>query len=60
MMNKKSSIHHWRIEPANGPRSRGVCLICRATRDFANNVALSSLSDWSKVATGRDNRKDGG
>lgn len=28
--------HHWVIEPANGPRSRGVCKKCGALRAFRN------------------------
>jgi hypothetical protein len=30
--------HHWIIETANGPVSRGVCRICQETREFRNSV----------------------
>jgi hypothetical protein len=28
--------HHWIIEEAHGPRSRGTCKRCGAERDFRN------------------------
>lgn len=30
--------HHWIIEPANGPVSKGECRYCRETREFQNSV----------------------
>jgi hypothetical protein len=30
--------HHWIIEAANGPKSRGVCKYCGETRDFFNSA----------------------
>ncbi len=30
--------HHWVIEPANGPVSRGVCQVCEETREFKNSI----------------------
>ncbi len=30
--------HHWIIETADGPISRGVCRLCFETRDFRNSV----------------------
>ena len=30
--------HHWVIEPANGPISRGVCQRCNESREFKNSV----------------------
>jgi hypothetical protein len=29
--------HHWLIEEAAGPVSRGVCKLCGAKRDFFND-----------------------
>lgn len=29
--------HHWLIEPANGPTSRGRCRRCRAECEFSNS-----------------------
>jgi hypothetical protein len=31
--------HHWIIEPANGPVSRGVCLTCLEIRQFRNSIS---------------------
>jgi hypothetical protein len=31
-----SCIHHWEIEPADGPTSKGVCGVCGMTRRFQN------------------------
>ena len=31
-------VHHWVIEPANGPVSEGRCKRCKVTRDFENSV----------------------
>ena len=30
--------HHWIIEPANGPLSRGVCQKCWEVREFTNYI----------------------
>ncbi len=30
--------HHWIIEIANGPTSRGVCQYCGESRDFFNSI----------------------
>ena len=44
--------HHWKIEAADGPESRGVCKHCGEARDFPN-----SMPDFSemKKARRRDN-----
>ena len=31
-------VHHWVIEPANGPVSEGRCKRCKVTKDFENSV----------------------
>ena len=31
-------VHHWKIEPAAGPISRGKCKGCKEVRDFENSV----------------------
>ncbi len=33
---KKNHAHHWRIDEAAGPVSRGECLSCGTTREFRN------------------------
>ena len=30
--------HHWLIEAADGPESRGVCKYCGETRNFPNSL----------------------
>ena len=30
--------HHWVIEPANGPVSRGECVNCHSVREFYNSI----------------------
>ena len=35
-------VHHWVIEPAQGPLSRGRCKRCKVTRDFSNSVWADS------------------
>ena len=30
--------HHWVIEPAHGPISRGVCQRCNEAREFKNSI----------------------
>ena len=30
---------HWIIEPADGPVSRGMCRVCRETREFRNSIS---------------------
>jgi hypothetical protein len=33
---KSTCVHHWLIEPAVGPISRGVCKLCGEQKDFYN------------------------
>ncbi len=33
--------HHWVIETANGPVSRGVCNLCHAVQEFENSPVLT-------------------
>ena len=37
--------HHWLIQPADGPVSRGVCRICGETREFKNYVESAAWGD---------------
>ena len=30
--------HHWIIDSANGPTSRGTCKLCQQIRDFTNSI----------------------
>ena len=35
---KPTCQHHWIIETANGPVSRGVCQVCHEGREFQNSI----------------------
>ena len=41
-------VHHWVIEPPEGPVSKGVCKICGAEKDFHNHKAYS---DWGNESS---------
>ena len=32
--------HHWIIEAADGPVSRGICKLCKLVREFKNTVVV--------------------
>jgi len=34
--NETECVHHWIIEPPDGPTSKGVCKICGAVKEFEN------------------------
>ncbi|MFO8009882.1 MAG: hypothetical protein R6U89_03620 [Dehalococcoidia bacterium] len=38
-------VHHWLIEPPEGPVSKGVCLKCGEVKEFNNYLPFSS---WEK------------
>jgi hypothetical protein len=38
--------HHWVIEPASGPFSKGKCRICGESREFRNYL---EETPWSEV-----------
>ena len=41
--------HHWVIDAANGPASRGVCKLCHAVREFENSIEAGSFSTtWAR------------
>ena len=58
MIEKKRCIHHWMIEQANGPTSKGVCRMCDLIRSFKNAVISNNGSDWSTIAAARAGRRD--
>lgn len=45
--------HHWVIDSANGPISRGVCRLCQEVREFENspNIQLWGNGPTSKHPT---------
>ena len=40
--------HHWHIETAAGPVSKGVCRFCGEERDFDNSP--QELNHWTELA----------
>jgi hypothetical protein len=34
----KNCVHHWIVDPADGPTSRGHCKYCGSKRSFANST----------------------
>ena len=46
--------HHWIIEPANGPISRGMCRNCGEVREFRNSIVdverdFPNLTSYAKA-----------
>ena len=37
-------IHHWIIEPPNGPKSKGICIKCGDVSLFPNEIMLTA--EW--------------
>ena len=35
-------VHHWVVEPADGPISRGRCKRCRQERTFSNSTETAT------------------
>tara|TARA_Y100000296_G_C5071984_1_gene205357 strand:+ start:343 stop:594 length:252 start_codon:yes stop_codon:yes gene_type:complete len=44
---RKKCIHHWVIETANGPTSKGVCGGCGAAKDFDNSIKMPEVNHIS-------------
>ncbi len=38
--------HHWLIETATGPRSKGKCQLCGEEREFNNSVGFM-VTNWN-------------
>ena len=38
-------VHHWRIEPPNGPTSMGRCRTCGEEREFQNTYGRADAPD---------------
>jgi len=39
---REDCIHHWAIDPSNGPYSQGYCLRCGLQKQFANSMETGS------------------
>ena len=62
---KEEHHHHWIIESANGPISKGVCKYCSAEKEFFNvalspedlkkNARLFDLPELPEVAVDKEN-----
>ena len=47
-MNNEPCVHHWDIDPAEGPTSEGVCRKCGATKEFSNRSPLEGHYSWAE------------
>ena len=51
-------IHHWLIEPAAGPYSKGTCKLCHKISNFENSVRVDGIGSqqgfdyWHKDIVG--------
>ena len=36
---------HWRIDPANGPESKGTCIFCNQEKMFSNVIPEPAWKD---------------
>ena len=56
-MTSDGCVHHWSINPAEGPTSAGVCKKCGSHKDFYNSSTETSwetgLHSLAKSATRR-------
>ena len=39
-METQGCQHHWVIEAADGPMSRGICKLCQLVREFQNIIGV--------------------
>lgn len=44
--------HHWIIEPAVGPVSKGVCRKCGVHKEFKNYLEETPWREWTSPAKG--------
>jgi hypothetical protein len=51
--------HHWIIEPASGPISRGICKICGAEKNFDNVLEETPIDKYDASAFTRLSTKIG-
>lgn len=42
-------VHHWLIEPPEGPISKGICKKCGAAKEFVNHIGFSNWESESSV-----------
>ena len=49
-----SCNHHWIIDSANGPVSRGVCKLCQQVREFNNSIGQPR---WGRPAVQQEPSK---
>ena len=42
-MSKKDCVHHWQIETADGPISKGKCQKCNKVGQFENSIYMTQL-----------------
>ena len=49
-MVKQDCVHYWKIEPANGVESEGLCARCGLRRTFVNRLRdpHGKMTDWKR------------
>ena len=67
---KEQCHHHWVIESASGPTSRGVCRLCGTVKEFSNRIPdtrwhgdaslLFELADTQGIEKGGKEEKEVG
>ena len=38
---QEQCVHHWLIDPPEGPVSKGVCKLCGEVKEFPNDLSYS-------------------
>ena len=41
IQSQEQCVHHWIIDPPDGPISKGSCKLCGAEKDFPNDLSYS-------------------
>lgn len=54
---RRECVHHWLIEPPEGPVSTGVCRKCGARQEFEN---FSPYSTWDNETTASSGHRRNG
>jgi len=50
---KTKCTHHWIIETAEGPLSKGVCQNCNNKREFSNSIGPLGMSRSINLSTSK-------
>ena len=56
-MTSDGCVHHWIIEPAEGPTSTGICAKCKASKNFINSSYTAPWTEGFHDPSGAANRR---